>query len=264
MSLIGNYQTSPFSKNRQILSEIYEEFSRKHYMRGLIEIDITDGLRKIEMAKKKNNIDISYTAWIAKCVAEAVKIHPKINSYRKGKRLITFEDIDIIVMIEKEVNGVKNPFPMTLRSAENKSLDEITKQIRSFQKADVDMDKQILDQGLKTRLYFLIPKPIRKWIIRRELTDPFTIKKKGGFIVITSVGMFSQNNGWILGFGGIATMSISVGGRSQKWEKIEDEFVERTYQSLTIEIDHDIIDGAPATRFVSSLNQFLITGAYIS
>ena len=36
--------------------------------------------------------------------------------------------------------------------------------------------------------------------------------------------------------------------------------VERDYLQLTVSVDHDVVDGAPAARFVSRLRELLTAG----
>ena len=67
---------------------------------GLIEIDITDGWKRIREIKQKEKYSVTLTSWIAKCIAKAVSEDKRFNSYRKGKRkLVIFEDVDMSVMI---------------------------------------------------------------------------------------------------------------------------------------------------------------------
>ena len=129
--------------------------------------------------------------------------------------------------------------------------------IRLVQKKDVFETDQLLDSGIAIKLYPLIPKFIRKRIIRRMILNPFNVKKQGGLIVVTSVGMFANTRGWIGGFGGITTLNFAVGGISRNLTKIGESLHEEQLLQLTLSFDHDIIDGGPATRFSSNLIELI-------
>jgi len=247
---IGHYSIKPFSKNRRLLSEIYDEFSKKHYMTGFFEVDVTLGKELIKKYEQKSGERISFTGWIAKCISKAISKFPEINSYRAGKKkVIQFEDIDIIIMIEREVQGKMIPVPFSIRKTQMKDLMTISREIRFAQKDLVSEEEQILDQGLKVKLFNLIPKAIRRKMMRRMIKNPFYIKKQGGLIVVTAVGMFTNTRLWVGGFGGITTLNIALGGITKRLIKINNEIVEHQFLQITAHLDHDIVDGGPATRF---------------
>ncbi|NPE07968.1 MAG: hypothetical protein GNW80_06785 [Asgard group archaeon] len=250
MDNIGNYEVKRFSQNRRLLSETYDFFLKKHYMTGYIEVDVTKGRRLIKKYEKENGLKISFTSWIAKSLSKVIEDYPRFNSFRKGKnKIIVFEDIDIIIMVEREIRNKMVPIAHSVRRSQNKSLIDISKEIRKAQSKSVSEKDQLLDQDNRAKYYYFLPKFLRKILMRRYINNPFTIKRNGGLIVITSVGMFVDIPGWISGFGGLTTINLSIGGIKKHLTKIEGEIVEREYLHLTISFDHDLIDGAPAARF---------------
>jgi pyruvate/2-oxoglutarate dehydrogenase complex dihydrolipoamide acyltransferase (E2) component len=56
------------------------------------------------------------------------------------------------------------------------------------------------------------------------------------------------------------TLTVAVGGIAQKPGVHEGEIAIREYLDLTVSIDHDVVDGAPAARFVQSLRSLLEAG----
>lgn len=54
---------------------------------------------------------------------------------------------------------------------------------------------------------------------------------------------------------------ITVGGIGQKEEDVQGRAVTRHYLNLTVSIDHDMVDAAPAARFTTRLRE-LIEGGY--
>ena len=258
---IGKYFIKPFSKNRQLLSELYDEFLKKHYSVGYFEVNVTKGKELIDQYLVKTGEKISFTSWIVKCISDAVVKYPEINSFRKGRsKIIVFEDIDIIVMVERKLSNKVIPIPYSIRKSSEKSLLSVSREIRLAQEMKVSEEDQLLDQGLGVKLFPFIPRFIRKWFIRRTIHNPFAVKKQGGLIVVTSVGMFANVRGWVGGFGGITTLSIAIGGITQKLVKKENEINEEQFLQVTLLIDHDLIDGGPATRFTSYLVNLLEHG----
>jgi pyruvate/2-oxoglutarate dehydrogenase complex dihydrolipoamide acyltransferase (E2) component len=68
--------------------------------------------------------------------------------------------------------------------------------------------------------------------------------------------MFGGSTGW-----GIpitpSPLMVTVSGIGPRPVLVGDHVVNREHLSLTISVDHDIIDGAPAARFVERLRQLI-------
>lgn len=71
--------------------------------------------------------------------------------------------------------------------------------------------------------------------------------------------MFGKGGGW-----GIAlpyhTLDVTIGGIAEKPGVVDGRIAVRAYLCLTLSFDHDVIDGAPATRFVSRLKALIEQG----
>lgn len=259
--LVGPYSVRGFSKNRRLLSELYDEYQKKHYMAGYFEVDVTLGRRLIEDFKKRTGEKISFTGWIAKCVSEAVRGFPEVNAYRWGrKKVVRFEDVDILVIIERRLPGKVIPVPHPIRRSQAKDLLAVSREIRAAQTAPVTEAEQLLDRGWKVKVFDLVPRFIRRRVLAKMLRDPFYIKKQGGLIVLTAVGMYTDTRLWVGGFGGITTISLALGGIARRLVKQGEEIAEREFLQITAYLDHDIVDGGPATRLQARIVELIETG----
>ncbi|MFG1912597.1 2-oxo acid dehydrogenase subunit E2 [Kribbella sp. NPDC048928] len=77
---------------------------------------------------------------------------------------------------------------------------------------------------------------------------------------VTAVGMFGAGAGWGIGFQ-LHTLSVVVGGIARRPMLFQGVLVEREFLQLTVSVDHDVVDGAPAVRFVRRLRELLHTGS---
>jgi pyruvate/2-oxoglutarate dehydrogenase complex dihydrolipoamide acyltransferase (E2) component len=75
-------------------------------------------------------------------------------------------------------------------------------------------------------------------------------------VMVTAVGMFGEGGGWAITMPNF-TLNIAVGGISRKPGVYQGEIAIRKYLDLTVSIDHDVVDGAPAARFVQTLRELL-------
>ena len=53
---------------------------------------------------------------------------------------------------------------------------------------------------------------------------------------------------------------VTLGGIGEKPGVVAGRIEIREYLSLTVSVDHDIVDGAPATRFARRLRELMETG----
>ena len=218
-------------------------------MTGHLNVNVTRAKELISELKRRN-IRISFTGWIADCISKSVQQFPMINSFRKGRReLVQFNDIDIIVMIERQVEDQFIPVPYSIRRSNSKNVVDISKEIWEARQKPMTEKNQLLYEGKLLWMYDYLPKFLRQKIIRRFTMNPMTIKKQGGLIVLTSINRFTKSKGWISGFGGLTTLNIVIGGSSTELVKFGGDYKQQEFIQLTLSLDHDILDGAPAARF---------------
>lgn len=264
MDKIGRYTFKKFTKNRQNIELIVKEGWRKHAIHAVIEIDVTDAREIIRKYKENTGGDISFTAWIMKCVSQALTENKILNSDRQGKKkIVMFEDVDIPLPVERKIGDDVRVMAYILRKVNEKSVTEITKEIRAIQKENIDESTQVLGKNLTKTERFLVNAPlfIKKiaiWSIRR---NGLFKKKHMGTVGVTSIGMKGKFPGWIIPLGGTTSTLIAVGGITKKPGVIQDQIEIREYLHLTVTVDHDIVDGGPLARFVERLT-CLMENAY--
>jgi pyruvate/2-oxoglutarate dehydrogenase complex dihydrolipoamide acyltransferase (E2) component len=88
-------------------------------------------------------------------------------------------------------------------------------------------------------------------------------RQRIGTVAVTAVGMFAGGGG--LGITSLSLMSLEiiVGGVSQRPRVIEGQVTVRDVLDLTIAIDHNVVDGAPAARFAAEFRELLETATVL-
>jgi pyruvate/2-oxoglutarate dehydrogenase complex dihydrolipoamide acyltransferase (E2) component len=256
MDKLGKYDIAPFTKKRQNIALILDEGKKKHNIHGLIEVDVTDSRKKMKRYKNEKNKSISLTAWIITCIAKAVSENKIINTFRLGRRkTVVFEDIDIPIAVERELNGKPVTMAYIIRKANEKDVFEITREIRNIQNEKIYKDSQILGQNLTKFEKIILKSPlfIKKLAIVLSRRNAIFRKKHMGTIGVTAIGMKGRFPGWAIPLASTTSTLIVVGGISKKPGVIKNEIKIREYLNLTITVDHDIVDGGPLARFIDRL-----------
>ena len=249
------FTVAPFTAQRQVVVDSLD-IARRHVVHGLVEIDVTKARQFIRDHKTKTGETLSFTAFVAICLARAVDAHKSVQAFRDWRnRLIIFDDVDVVVMIEPQVDRVA--VPHIIRAANKKSFRGIHDEIRAVQ---IQPQKSAQESGWLIRLGWLVPGFIRKFFLRLVMKNPHWMKNFGGTVVITSVGMFARRGGWGIGMLPMHTLGLTLGGIAEKPGVVEGRIEIREFLDLTISFDHDIVDGAPASRFARGLIELMESG----
>ncbi len=225
---------------------------RRHMVHGLIEVDVTEARALIREHERKTGEKLSFTSFILHCVSKAIEQHPHLHAYRDWlNRLVIFEDINVTCMLEVEFGHRKIPIPHIFQGVNRLSLAQIHDEMRAVQGRPHSTAESSF-----MRWFLLMPAVIRRlfyWVVMRF---PTAFRDYSSSVIVTAVGMFGTGGGWAITMPNF-TLNVAVGGISRKPGVHDNEIAIREYLDLTVSIDHDIVDGAPAARFVHSLRELL-------
>ena len=259
-------RTEEFSVTRQILSTYNELIVRLPYMRGLVEVDVTEGRKLIREYAKKTDKKISFTGWIIKCVSEAILENPIIHAYRKKKGKIVIPEVVRfgIIVERKTTSGKKTPYMAVLENTHEQNVVEINDEIRKIQGEVMEEQEQMMGgQGLarklQTLLFKIVPDFISRPIVKRIALNKKFVTKFSGTVGVTALGMFGKEvSGWALHFP-TRTIDLALGGIKTKPGYFGEKVVKREILNMTFNIDHNIVDGADAARFVARAVELIET-----
>jgi len=250
------FQVEPFPDMRRMAPDIGWLTHNRYAIRGLLEIDVTLPRQLIREHKARTGEQLSFTAFLAACLGHAVDADRHVHAMRNWKGdLVIFEDVDISILIEREQDGKKYPLAHIVRAANRKTFLDIHNEIRQIQ------GKPHSDQEAKS-LKTMVSMP---WFVRRLMLwivskSPHMRKQNLGTVTLSAVGMFGNKAGWAIG-PNFHPLGLLVGSIVEKPGVINRRIEVREYLYLTLDFDHEVVDGAPAARFAKHLID-LIEGGY--
>jgi pyruvate/2-oxoglutarate dehydrogenase complex dihydrolipoamide acyltransferase (E2) component len=253
----ADYQVVPYPKYRRFMMAAFRS-THKPMIHGLLEVDVSEAHAHLRDQKANTGKSLSFTAFLIVCLAKAVDEQKAVQAMRLGsKRLILFDEVDVLTDIERDVAGQKFVVPHIVRAANRKTVREVHGEIRVAQGADMkNVQKRFRPLFLPTVFY----RPFLwafAWIGRRR---PRLWKTIVGTVEISAVGMFGNGEGWGIPPAPPTALMVTVGGIGEKQVVVDGHAVVREYLSLTISVDHDIVDGAPAARFTRRLKELIESG----
>ena len=222
----------------------------RHHVAGLLEIDVTE-------------VGDSIVPWFIATMAGCLARHPEMHARRgRGRRLLLPDTVDCVVMLEKKVERQRVPLPLVIHGAESRSVSQITDEIRAAQRESLKGTDDVVLGEKKVRgmgVWYRLPGVIRTTVMKGILRMPRLAGKMMGSVMVTSLSSFTGLSGWILPKT-MHPLCFAIGAVAPKPWVVDGQVVVRRIMHLTVLFDHDVVDGAPAARFMEELTCLLEGG----
>jgi 2-oxoglutarate dehydrogenase E2 component (dihydrolipoamide succinyltransferase) len=180
------------------------------------------GLREKRKAEfEAGGAKLTYTAFIAKAIVDALRQFPVVNASIDGDNIVYKKDINLGIAVALD-NGLIVP---VIRNADEKNLLGLTRAIN--------------DLAVRARSKKLNPDEVQG--------GTFTITNPGVFGALYGLPLINQPQVAILGVGGIEKRPVVI----------DDAIAIRPVCHITLGYDHRLIDGAEAGRFLSFVKERL-------
>lgn len=250
------YIIKQYPRIRHATVDLLNAAKRKNMIHSLIEVDITEARKTIKQIKSNTKIYISFTGYIIYCVSKVLDANKIMHAYRNRKnQLVLFDDVDVSTTIERKVNENNEVVAMIVRGANHKTAAEISQEIKDEKEENVK-DAEVFKS---INLFLAIPSFIRQLVFRLLDRSPKLMKRKAGTVMVTSANMTGAGAAWGIPIA-THTLNVAIGSIVERVVKKDNQFEPRQHLCLTFSFDHDIIDGAPAARFIRSLKKVIEKG----
>ncbi len=249
------YHTIPFPRLRGLMVDGGRMARRKHTIHGLFEVDVTQARKVIREHKAHTGEALSFTAFVMACLGQAIELNRHMHAYRDWRnQLVIFDEVDVNMLFEVEADGRRLIRPHIIRAVNKKTFRAIHEEIRTFQATH----EASREAGF-IRWFVLLPGFVRRSFLWLLAKNPLLYKEYSGTVLMTGVGMFGTGGGWAIPVPN-HTLQITLGGIAEKPGVVAGRIEIREYLSITMSIDHDIVDGAPAARFAQRFKELIESG----
>jgi pyruvate dehydrogenase E2 component (dihydrolipoamide acetyltransferase) len=200
------------------------KFTAPHlYFTTSVDVSSLMALRKQVNAAQEQKISVN--DFIIGAVIKALQKYPELNSSLQGDKILQYEDVNIGVAVGLET-GLIVP---VIKEAQTKKISQIAKESQALAE--------------KARNGKLLP-------------DEY----QGGTFTISNLGMFGiENFTAIINPPEAGILSISAVKKTAvvMEEAGEDKVVIKPMMNMTVSVDHRIIDGLVATRFINEVKTLI-------
>lgn len=219
----GTYEEEALTPMRKIVARRLQE-SKTFIPHFYVTQEINaENLATIREQLKAVGIKVSINDLIVRASALALKVHPNINSgfNSVNSTIIRFKTIDISIAVSLEA-GLITPI---VRHADYKDVGQISAEVRH-----------------------LAARAREGKLAKEEYT--------GGSFTISNLGMFGVSH-FLAVINPPQAAILAVGGIEEKPVVKNNAVVPGKTMTLTLSVDHRVIDGADAAKFIKTVQQYL-------
>jgi pyruvate/2-oxoglutarate dehydrogenase complex dihydrolipoamide acyltransferase (E2) component len=241
----------PFPSNRRLVTAAVRAGKRMTPMHGLLDVDVSEANRLLAAHEPA----LSFTAFVVASVARAAAAHPEVHTYRDWRgRLVSHRHVDVNTIVE--IATPQGPFPLAhvVRDADVRDVVDLTTELRRV-KTDPSASGsgRLLVRaspvaaripGLFPAMYALMGQSVR-------------FRQRVGTVAVTAIGMFAGGGGYAIAPPTLMSLQVVVGGMSARPRVVNGQLEVREVLDLTVTVDHDVVDGAPAARFGAELRELI-------
>ena len=247
----------PFPSSRRLVTAAMRAGHRIVPMHGLFDVDITRARRLLA----DSDPPLSLTAFVVASIGRAAAAHPQVHAYRDWRgRLVEHRHVDVQTLIE--VATSQGPFGLVhvVRDTDVRSVAEISSELRAVKTdATTTTTGRLLNTAAPTA--GRIPGLYR--VMYAAMARSRRVHLATGTVQVTAVGLFADGGGFAIAPPTLASLVLVVGGLSKQARPVGDRIEVRDVLDLTLTIDHNVVDGGPATRFAADLRRLLHTAAVL-
>jgi pyruvate/2-oxoglutarate dehydrogenase complex dihydrolipoamide acyltransferase (E2) component len=227
-------------------------------MYGLAEADVTTANRLLA----SHDPPWSLTAFVVASVARAAAAHPEVHAYRNWRgQLVTHHYVDVATMVEISTPHGPVAMPHVLRDADIRAVPELTAELRQVKRdPTASFSGRLLERAAPAATRIPGALPAMNAVMARSVTA----RQRIGTVVVTAVGMFAAGAGFAITPLSLMSLDVIVGGMTQRPRVIDGQVTIRDVLDLTLAIDHNVVDGAPAARFGAEFRALLESAALLS
>jgi hypothetical protein len=251
----GRYDQGFFNTACQLVNEIIP----RNHLHFLTELDASGMDHFRQNAKHAGRQVPTYTAFVVKAAAIALREHPHLNCMIQERpfstRLIPLPDVTATVAVERLVNGVDMVFAPMIKNPDDRELGEVTRELRWFAGAAVNDVPEFKQFVSLVKLARWLPTLVGRIFRLPSLSAKLWRKYRGGSYAVTSPAKYGGCDQvlppwpWPLTF--------SFGAVKERPFVVNGELTVRKTMRLTITSDRRLANGAPLARFAERMRQLL-------
>ena len=245
----NSYTLQPFTLERKLVEDANRIGQKFPFIHGLLEADVTDVRKELKVLRRKNKAALSLTAYLLHCFTVTIDECKAVHGCKSwNNKIYVFDDVDVFFPIELADRNLK---PQMLRSANKKNPFALEQEIAAAKaKPKIAFDA-------KQRFFFRLPRFVRDFCYNYWMKRPLARKQFFGTAYFSCIGIFPLGLGWGIPVP-MHSIGMFVGTIENKVVMRKEELLQREFLSITITVDHSVVDGGVQARFMVRLRENIL------
>lgn len=206
----------------------------------------------------------SFYAYVARCMGATLQNQRHLIAARYGKKRVVPSQVQIKIAVEAATHtGEKMPMMLMFHDLGNRTMPDIADEM----KARLKPLKRTPPAPHREASRFAPPGSPLWWSVfvqNVRARHPRMRHAKACTWACAQLSSTSQltkgHAGWGIQMFTPSALSVTLGGISKRALVVDDEIVARLCVDMAVTFDHDITDGAPATRYLTQLVEEIESG----
>jgi len=243
---------------RRLVTAAMRAGRRMAPMQGLVDVDVTKANELLAGLEPRGTL----TGFVVASVARAAAAHPLVHAYRNWRgQLVTHRHVDVTTLVE--ITTPRGPFGLAhvLRDADVRNVPDLTAELHRVKRDPAASGTGgLLQRAAPAAARVPGAVPALYAVMARSVA----LRQRAGTVAVTAVGMFGGGSGFGLSPMTLMTLQVVVGGMTRRPRVVDGRIEIRDVLDLTIAIDHNVVDGAPAARFCAYLRALIESAAVLT
>jgi hypothetical protein len=159
-----------YPRIRNFVRDVLAEGRRKNIAHLRLEADIGSMRERLGEHRRRSAELVSITSYVAKSFACAIEEDKRMQAYRLGKsRLVLFDDVDLVFMIEREWENEPIPVFSIVRAAHRKATHEIHCELQMAKEAPLGTDGP-MNASIEKKLALLDGQVIEREVLHLNIS----------------------------------------------------------------------------------------------
>ncbi len=260
------FRVVPLSLTRRRVQN-YLRFSARHWgFAALATCDIECYITFAEACRVQKVRPPSLIAYVTRCLGAILQENLELLAVQDGSRLVIPSQVNLLMAVEStSTEGEKIPSALCFKDIGKRHLDDIsremTKRLREKNRERIPVTSPRFFPAHSPEAWQKIGALLKR---RRGRTRTERLELETCVRLSSTTPWLQGRSGWGMPLYVSTTLGVTMGGIAKRALVVDDEIVARTCIDIALRFDHNLVDGAPATRFYFALSQEIESGRLLS
>jgi hypothetical protein len=261
-------QHTPLTPLRVSLDRHLHFYTKKYAFFALTSYDMTAYETFYEQCLQYKRRPPSTVAYVARCLGVVLARDPSLLASRYRDTMVVPSRIGAVITVEGQgPQGEKTPRLLTIDCIDTKSLQEIADELKTGSRP---LKREVVELP-PSKFFPRRPYAPAWWRnLRKRVLESRSATMRVRAEAATNVGISSTTQlmkgrgGWGAPVYMPTSLSLMLGGLSKRAAVVDDQVVAQLQLDVTVNFDHLLVDGAPATRFLVALGEEIESGRLLN